>query len=215
MNNTETTNSENMVQRNWITYCVIAVCILITQIVAYFATPYQPLNGSRYFLNAIALYVMAVQWIVFIHAAGFFGNERTEKYYDLTGSLTFLSTLALSLFFIRQNINVRQIILSTFVAIWSARLGLFLFTRIHGNNGVDSRFTLIKQSRPRFLMAWTMQGLWCFLTMLPILVLNLASEAVAIGIFDYIGMPLWIVGFSFEVILFNCSSLQALTHELL
>lgn len=192
--------NESMAQpKNWIFFLIIAVCIAITQVVAYFATPAKTPSDGRYFLNILALYSMVVQWIVFIHAAGFFGNERTEKYYDLTGSLTFLSTLALSIILIGGKLNIRQIVLSAFVAVWSLRLGLFLFTRIHNNNGVDSRFTAIKQSRPRFLMAWTMQGMWCFITMLPVLVLNQSSEAIAIGVFDYIGMPMWVVGFTFEV----------------
>lgn len=186
--------------KSWVNFIVIAVCVIITQAIAYFATSTKIMEERRYVLNILALYTIAVQWVVFIHAGGFFGNERTEKYYDLTGSLTYLSTLALSLFLLRGKISTRQIILSIFVAIWSARLGWFLFTRIHNSNGIDSRFTIIKLSRSRFLMAWTVQGMWIFITMLPVLILNLSPETVALGVFDFIGMPVWVVGFMFEVI---------------
>lgn len=201
MNSTESDTEENMAQgKSWIFFIVIAFCIALTQTIAYFATPQKTLEERKYVLNILALYTIVVQWIVFIHAGGFFGNERTEKYYDLTGSLTFISTLALSLFLLNGKITTRHIILSSFVAVWSVRLGWFLFSRIHNSNGIDSRFTLIKQSRPRFLMAWTLQGTWVFITMLPVLILNQSSEVVHFGTFDYIGMPIWVVGFLFEVV---------------
>lgn len=189
--------------KSWIFIIIILVCVILNQTIAYFATPRKVIEERTYFLNILAFYTILVQWIVFIHAGGFFGNERTEKYYDLTGSITYLTTLGLSLYFsyaTNKNINVRQIILSVFVAVWSARLGWFLFSRIHNTGGIDSRFTPIKLNRPRFMMAWTLQGVWVFLTMLPVLMLNLFPDIIPIGVYDYIGMPIWAVGFIFEVI---------------
>jgi steroid 5-alpha reductase family enzyme len=52
----------------------------------------------------------------------------------------------------------------------------------------------------RFMMAWTLQGVWVFFTMLPVLILHQASEDVNFGVFDYIGLPTWAVGFLIEVI---------------
>lgn len=203
MNSSESEAEDpNMAQQgsSWINFVIIAICVLLTQTIAYFATPSKIMEERRYVLNILAFYTIAVQWVVFIHAGGFFGNERTEKYYDLAGSLTYLSTLALSLYLLQEKLSVRQIILSIFVAVWSARLGWFLFTRIHNSNGIDSRFTIMKLSRSRFLMAWTMQGMWVFITMLAVLILNLSSEDAVLGVYDYIGIPLWVIGFAFEVI---------------
>lgn len=202
--NTTAETSENMAQqqqgKHWINLLVIVVCIAITQVVAYLATPREIVVERKYVLNILALYAMAVQWIVFIHAGGVFGNERTEKYYDLTGSLTYLTTLALSVYFVKGKLTARQIVLCLFVTVWASRLGWFLFTRIHSSNGVDDRFTVIKKSTSRFLMAWTMQGMWVFITILPVLILNQATEKRNFGVLDYVGIPLWVVGFSFEVI---------------
>jgi steroid 5-alpha reductase family enzyme len=204
MNGTEATESPNEDMapppKAWIFFGIIAVCIALTQVVAYFATPQKTLEDRKYVLNILAAYCIAVQWIAFIHAGGFFGNERTEKYYDLIGSLTFISTLALSLFLVQGKITVRMIILSSFVAVWSIRLGWFLFTRIHNTGGIDSRFTTIKAFNPRFMMAWTLQGVWVFFTMLPVLMLHQSSEDVAFNVLDYIGVPVWVVGYLFEVI---------------
>lgn len=216
MNSTESDTEENMAQqgKSWVFFIVIAFCLVLTQTIAYLATPQKTLEDRKYVLNILALYTIAVQWVVFIHAGGFFGNERTEKYYDLTGSLTFISTLTLSLFLLNGKIGMRQIIVSSFVAVWSARLGWFLFTRIHSSGGIDSRFTLIKQSRPRFMMAWTMQGTWVFITLLPVLMLNQSTEAVDLGTFDYVGIPIWVVGFLFEVIAdYQKSAFRKLTEN--
>lgn len=186
--------------KGWLFIVIIAVNVVITQLLAYAATPSETMADRKYILNWLVLYTIVVQWVVFIHAGGFFGNERTEKYYDLTGSLTFLTTLAISIGFIPGTIQARQIVLSSFVAVWATRLGWFLFTRIHGSNGIDSRFTLIKQSRPRFLMAWTLQGEWVFVQLLPVLILNQSSKPVSFGVFDYIGIPIWVIGFGFEAV---------------
>jgi len=201
MNNSSEAHDETMAQpKEWIYFLIITICVAVTQSIAFFATPEKTLENRKYVLNILALYTMVVQWIVFLHAGGFFGNERTEKYYDLTGSLTYMSTLAISLYFMHGKISTRQVVLAMCVAVWSARLGWFLFSRIHDNNGIDSRFTIIKASRPRFMMAWTLQGAWVFLTILPVLMLNQSSEDVSFGVFDYCGIPLWIIGFLFEVV---------------
>jgi steroid 5-alpha reductase family enzyme len=191
----EVQNIDEMRKSALISLIVIVVCIAICQLIAYFTG-----EKGNFTLNYLSAYTIGVQWIVFLHASGIiFGNERTEKYYDLVGSLTFLSTLGLSLYFAKVY-TPRQIILSIFVAIWSLRLGAYLFSRIHNNNGVDSRFTEIKKSHFRFLMTWTLQGVWVFLTLLPVTVVNQSSEHLPLGIYDYIGMPIWIIGFLFEVI---------------
>ncbi len=46
---------------------------------------------------------------------------------------------------------------------WAARLGTFLVRRIH-TAGKDARFDEVKPSFPRFLLAWTLQGLWVAFT---------------------------------------------------
>eukprot|EP00606_Chrysophyceae_sp_TOSAG23-5_P000692 GSChrysophyteH2.ASY1.ANO1.970.1 assembled CDS len=92
------------------------------------------------------------------------------------------------------------------VACWTLRLGSFLFTRICREGGVDSRFTEIKKSPLRFCTAFTLQGVWVFVTALPVFALNCAysSSVVATStttnIYDYIGWTLWFVGFFCEVL---------------
>jgi steroid 5-alpha reductase family enzyme len=87
------------------------------------------------------------------------------------------------------------------ISIWALRLGAFLFIRIHNNNGVDSRFTELKQSNFTFLMTWTLQGVWVFMMLVPLLVISQRKSIRSrLGYLDYIGICIWIFGFVFEVV---------------
>ncbi|KAL8908060.1 MAG: hypothetical protein Q9207_001039 [Kuettlingeria erythrocarpa] len=124
---------------------------------------------------------------------------QTERFYDLSGSLTYISCTALSLYLptIRARaaaaavgaakpawpnilaalagnggLNWRQVALSAAVCIWATRLGTFLFSRITADNGTDSRFDNIRTSSPKFLGAFFAQATWVSLCLLPVIALN-------------------------------------------
>lgn len=61
----------------------------------------------------------------------------------------------------------RQLLASAFVVVWAARLGSFLFARIH-KSGRDPRFDSIKQRPLAFLGAWFLQAMWVGITALPV-----------------------------------------------
>jgi steroid 5-alpha reductase family enzyme len=63
--------------------------------------------------------------------------------------------------------NWRQIVLSTAITVWAARLGSFLFARIM-SVGKDSRFDKIRDSVPAFAMAFFAQATWVSLCLLPV-----------------------------------------------
>lgn len=90
-------------------------------------------------------------------------------FYDLTGSLTYLSTLGL-IFYFNHNLNNKQLIAFTMIAIWALRLGTFLFKRVL-QKGFDSRFDVMKHKLFRFFFAWFFQGLWTVITPCPLLVI--------------------------------------------
>ena len=58
----------------------------------------------------------------------------------------------------------RSGVVAGMVAVWTIRLGSFLFTRIHTAGGTDVRFAKIKVNPPRFLVAWTLQAVWVVIT---------------------------------------------------
>lgn len=126
---------------------------------------------------------------------------QTERFFDLSGSLTYISCAALSLYLptlrarfaaapgsplppypsLLQSLtskggvsawNWRQVVLSAAVTFWATRLGTFLFSRITAEDGKDSRFDDIRGSPPKFLGAFVAQATWVSLCLLPVLAIN-------------------------------------------
>jgi steroid 5-alpha reductase family enzyme len=77
-------------------------------------------------------------------------------------------------------------------------LGTFLFGRIRAA-GEDRRFREIKRSWPRFLLAWTLQGLWVTVTLSAALAAITTFNRVPVGLVAWIGLALWLFGFGIEV----------------
>jgi len=148
-------------------------------------------------LPAFALAVAAafvIQWLVYIHAWA----RRTEKYFDLTGSLTYI-TITVLLVLLTPGVDARAYLLAALVVIWAARLGTFLFRRI-SRAGKDDRFDELKKSFFRFLNVWTIQGLWVTFTAAAAWVGITSSQRVAFDWLAVVGLVLWAVGFAFEVV---------------
>ena len=140
-----------------------------------------------------------IQWAMFIPAYIF----QTEKFYDLTGSLTYLSVIWYSLASTPENFNnVANLIIVLLITIWAVRLGSFLFMRIH-KDGEDKRFRSIKPSSTQFFMTWTLQGLWVSLCSMCALTAIASESGVVLNALFYLGIGLFILGFSIEVIADN------------
>jgi len=137
-----------------------------------------------------------IQWAMFIPAYIF----QTEKFYDLTGSLTYLSVIWYSLASTPENLNnVANLIIVLLITLWAVRLGSFLFMRIH-KDGEDKRFRSIKPSSTQFFMTWTLQGLWVSLCSMCALTAIASESGVVVNALFYLGIGLFILGFSIEVI---------------
>ncbi|KAK9775392.1 putative Steroid 5-alpha reductase C-terminal domain-containing protein [Seiridium cardinale] len=100
---------------------------------------------------------------------------QSERFYDASGALTFLSVTALPL----------------------------LFQRVL-KEGKDSRFDEIKLSPSKFFGAWMTQATWVSLCLMPVIAVNLISPTVfaalsGLKITDFLGLALYLCGFAFEV----------------
>jgi steroid 5-alpha reductase family enzyme len=135
----------------------------------------------------------ALNWLVFIHGYA----AQTERYFDLTGSLTYLTVVACGVTL--GNRDPRALLLALLVGIWALRLGTFLFSRIR-REGVDHRFDDLKPEFARFLLTWTLQGLWVFLTVSSALAAITASAAQPFGALTVLGTAVWMAGFAIETI---------------
>jgi steroid 5-alpha reductase family enzyme len=74
---------------------------------------------------------------------------KTDKFFDLTGSVSFFAIALASLIY-GGSYHARQIAVSTLVCVWAARLGSYLFKRVLAT-GKDSRFDEIKGNPRRSL----------------------------------------------------------------
>ena len=149
--------------------------------------------GIPLFLLAIMV-VFFIQWIAFIIAF----KQKSERFFDLTGSLTyiFVTTITAILF---PQIEKRSLLLLTLVVIWATRLGTFLFTRIQ-MAGRDDRFDEIKVDFSRFLLTWTIQGLWVTFTAAAALGAITSTNQKPLGWIALVGLVIWVIGFAFELL---------------
>lgn len=134
-----------------------------------------------------------IQWLAFIPAY----LLQTEKFFDLTGSITYISVISIAITF-SAGADVRSLLLWALVVIWAIRLGSFLFGRIK-KAGKDDRFDELKPSFIRFLNVWTIQGLWVTFTMAAALVAITTTTRKELDVFAIVGFLIWIFGFAIEV----------------
>lgn len=154
------------------------------------------LTKNEIVLNAVIL-AFLIQWVAYIPAYLF----QTEKFYDLTGSLTYLTVIWFVYLSSNQvgEVNFQNLIVTVLISIWAIRLGSFLFSRIH-KDGEDKRFRTIKPSATQFFMTWTLQGLWVSLCSMCALTAISTENGLIINTFFYIGLALFAFGFLIEII---------------
>ena len=155
-------------------------------------------NSSQLLDVPLLLFLIAlaflIQWIGFIYAY----KNQTEKYFDITGSATFITVTILAVI-LTPKVDFRGFLLMTMVLIWAIRLGSFLFLRIK-KAGEDARFREIKPSFWRFLNVWNIQGLWVILTLAATLATITSNNKVSFGWIGILGAIVWLIGITIEAI---------------
>lgn len=175
-------------------FLAIPIIVLVAVLIALAGSQggYDVLGIPVFALGVAIAFV--IQWIAFIPAF----IKQTETFFDLTGSITYLTVIWATVL-LRPVADARSFLLAGLVSIWALRLGTFLFRRIR-DAGSDQRFDNIKPSFPRFLTAWTLQGLWVSLTLAAALAAITSALQVGLGIYTLIGALVWLVGFGIEAI---------------
>lgn len=142
------------------------------------------------------LAAFTVQWLVFVPS----WLAHTEHFYDLTGSVTFVTALGLAMAL--HPPDARALLIAALIAVWAVRLGTFLFRRVRRDR-FDRRFTALKRSFPMFLMTWTLQGLWVVMSTAAGLTAMTSVARVPLGTFALVGAALWLAGFAVEAVADN------------
>ena len=147
--------------------------------------------------------IFVIQWAAYIPAFIF----KTEKFYDLTGSFTYILAILFALYSTNssQGFDLGSLIIGAAIIMWAVRLGSFLFMRIHKDKK-DGRFDSIKTSFSQFFMTWTLQGMWVFICSSAALVAIANPSGVVINSVFILGLALFVLGLVVEVIADNQKS---------
>lgn len=151
-------------------------------------------RGVPVFALCAAL-ALIIQWLVFLPSWWL----ASEKVFDLAGSLTYLLVTVTALVWSAPN-SLRDLVLGGMVIIWALRLGGFLFLRARREG--DARFDRIKTRFGRFLLAFTLQGVWIVLTAGAALAAITASreDVATVDVTLIAGALLWLAGMTLEVV---------------
>lgn len=183
-----------MRNKNLLAALAILIAMGIAALVAWAGSQSSvKVNGLPLFALC-GLVAFALQWLVFIPSFAL----QTEKLFDLTGCLTYLSLMLMAAM-LGPPLKAADVLLLSMCALWALRLGSFLFLRIH-QDGSDRRFNDIKPVFMRFLVAWTLQGLWVYLTLCAVLVVVCSPAPHATTVYTAAGAAIWLLGFGLEVI---------------
>ncbi len=140
-----------------------------------------------------------IHWVMFIPSYLF----QTEKFYDLTGSITYITILSFVVYIkqlvVHSVLDLRSLIIFSCIIIWTVRLGSFLFWR-GLKDGEDKRFKTILPSFSQLFMTWTLSAAWVFIQSIAALVALTSLQQVPFGLVGYLGLSLWIFGFVFQVV---------------
>ena len=149
--------------------------------------------GFNSFKFLISMAVL-IQFVIFLPSFLF----QTEKFYDLTGSLTFISVTSIA-YFSLDNPTTIDTILYLYVIVWAGRLGIFLFRRIN-KDGKDERFDKAKKKFFWFLQYWMGQAAWVVFSAGASILAILSPVEAELEFLAFIGIFLWWSGFLIEVI---------------
>ena len=172
----------------------IAVAVVLGTLVALAGSDGSTTAGALPLFALCAIVAFAINWLAFVPSS----IAGTEMYYDLTGSITYVSVTTMALV-LASDLDARAVLVGVMVLVWSLRLGSFLFRRIR-KDGKDGRFDEIKTDRIRFFMSWTLQGLWVLLTAAAALAIITGTTREPLGVVGFVGIAVWLLGFSIEVV---------------
>ncbi len=169
--------------------------ILIAVGIAFAGSQYSVKVGSLPLFGILVAWAFLLNWLVFIPSYKY----QTEKIFDLTGSITYITTMLLAFLLNPEARDARSILMMGIVLAWAFRLGTFLFSRIQ-RDGKDGRFDEIKPSFVSFFHVWTLQGLWVTFTVIAASMTMTSVTHKPLGVWGLVGGLVWLFGFSIEVI---------------
>jgi steroid 5-alpha reductase family enzyme len=107
-------------------------------------------------------------------------------------------------YFFNTNTTPAKTVLLVLVAIWGLRLSIYLAWRNIGK-GEDFRYREFRRQYGEknywwisFFQTFLLQGILMWIISLPLLGINLNSSSQNLGLLDFLGILVWLIGFIFE-----------------
>jgi steroid 5-alpha reductase family enzyme len=172
----------------------VAIAVVVGALISLAGSDGGDRVGSLPLFALCGALAFAINWVAFIPAA----LRQTEHFYDLVGGITYVSIIAVAVLFASE-LDLRATLVAAMVLVWALRLSLFLFRRI-AKAGKDDRFDQIKTRPLRFLMAWTLQGLWVLLTAAAALAVITGGAREPLGVIGIAGIGIWAAGMLIEIV---------------
>jgi steroid 5-alpha reductase family enzyme len=156
---------------------------------------------NPFYLSVIVAIV--VNGLFFAYAA----TKKTDVVTDLSYSLSF-GLVSLFILLFNRAAGLVALLPAVLTIIWAVRLGFYLFSRINKTK-VDHRFDDMRDVPLKFAKFWILQAVAVVLILLPVAasVTPAAASAAALpvtsrafGIFELLGILMWLKGFYFEVV---------------
>ncbi len=122
---------------------------------------------------------------------------------DVAWGLGFI-LMAWTSFFLTGDSGIRGVLVGALVSIWGLRLAWHIHER-HKGKEEDYRYLAWRKEWGKwfivrsYFQVYLLQGLFLFLIVLPVLLVN-KSIGATLGLLDFFGVAVWLVGFYFEVI---------------
>lgn len=149
---------------------------------------------SQAALIILVLVTLLWIWSVFI---------KNVSIVDIFWGLGFVVVNALYVF-MSGELNTRKILILALVSIWGLRLAIYLAYRNIGK-GEDFRYKEFRRNYgPKrywwfsFFQTFLLQGVLIMIVSLPLLGINSSASSGDLKLLDYIGIVVWLIGFTFE-----------------
>jgi steroid 5-alpha reductase family enzyme len=144
----------------------------------------------------IILSLMSFVWLISIFV-------RNVSIVDFFWGLGFV--MACFFYFLKTDgSDIRKILLTIMVAVWGLRLSAYIAWRNYGK-GEDFRYREFRKKYGEdrywwisFFQTFLLQGILLWLISAPLLGAQYGGQNNPLGLLDYLGILLWIIGFAFE-----------------
>ena len=145
------------------------------------------------------LVIIAMMFILWVFSV----KLRNVSIVDLFWGFGFVLT-AVVYFIQTDGLDIRKVLLMIMVAIWGMRLSIYLAWRNIGK-GEDFRYQKFRNDYGEkrywwisFFQTFLLQGILMWLISVPLLGAFFYTKGNSLGILDYAGIVIWMVGLSFE-----------------